>query len=98
MEKNDRGMLKAEFRTVESVHRPYKWGHFDPEYIDQAVREIWTGGGKTTRPYYDLGRDDKVGNWVIRWTLWHICRYRDWRNRKNRPSQSPTVSELAVHS
>ena len=43
---------------------------------------------------YDLGRDtDRVEeeNWVIRWMLWHVFRYRDSRNRNRRTtSPSPT--------
>ncbi|KAI7689877.1 hypothetical protein KC353_g19395, partial [Hortaea werneckii] len=40
-----------------------------------------------TRQVYDLGRDlERVEeeNWVIRWMLWHVFRYRDNRNRNRK--------------
>lgn len=35
---------------------------------------------------YELGRDrdgDHEENWIIRWLLWHVFRYRDDRNSSN---------------
>lgn len=87
---NDRSMLRREFRNTMSVQKPFKWQHLDPTFIDQAIADIWSRGSVTARRFYDAGRDDKVKNWVIKWLLWHVCRYRDWRNRKNKsPSSQP---------
>jgi hypothetical protein len=64
---------------------------------------------------YDLGRDTarvEEENWVIRWMLWHVFRYRDSRNKNRRPtspcedrsrySNMPSISSIAsrgaVHS
>ena len=37
-----------------------------------------------TRRYYDLGHyreGENEENWIIKWLLWHVFRYRDSRNR-----------------
>ena len=47
---------------------------------------------------YDLGHDTEgveMENWVIRWMLWHVFRYRDNRNkhRQNGNSSNGGTSE-----
>ncbi|KAH9839598.1 hypothetical protein Tdes44962_MAKER08053 [Teratosphaeria destructans] len=49
-----------------------------------------------TRQVYDLGRDTErveEENWVIRWMLWHVFRYRDNRNRNRRGTSSGNSGE-----
>ena len=53
-----------------------------------------------TRYFYDMGQDTQgleEENWVIRWLLWHVFRYRDNRNKHRRQGSpgrgSPSSSE-----
>lgn len=89
-ETSSRSILKPEYASNLKVHRPYKWGHLNQAAINTAICEIWGNGGQSPRKFYDLGRseDPKVYNWVLKWLLWHVCRYRDWRNRKGASSTS----------
>jgi hypothetical protein len=89
-ETNSRQILKPEYANNPSVTRPYKWAHLDPAVIDSAITTIWKEGRQWPRVYYDRGATDdrRVYNWVLKWLLWHVCRYRDWRNRKARNPQS----------
>ncbi|MCJ1476595.1 hypothetical protein MMC13_005261 [Lambiella insularis] len=89
-ETSSRSILKTEYASVLGVQRPYKWAHLNPTAINSAIAEIWRQGQPWPRRFYDLGRseDPKVYNWVLKWLLWHVCRYRDWRNRKGRTSSS----------
>lgn len=45
---------------------------------------IYRNASPQTRVIYDLGRywdGSNEDNWIIRWCLWHVFRYRDERNR-----------------
>lgn len=60
----------------------------------REILNIYRLASAETRPYYDCGRDTETveeENWVIRWLLWHVFRYRDDRNR-NRRQRSPSQS------
>lgn len=98
MEKNDRSILKKEYQATSSVQKPYKWQHFDPDFINTAINNIWKSGSANARKFYDIGHDMKQKNWVIKWLLWHVCRYRDWRNRKTRSTLSRPISKLPEQS
>ncbi|CAF9921179.1 MAG: hypothetical protein GOMPHAMPRED_002250 [Gomphillus americanus] len=84
----DRKILKPEYAGNDKIQKPYKWAHLDPAFIDQSIAEVWQAARPGPRHYYELGRseDRKVFNWVLKWLLWHVCRYRDWRNRKAKPT------------
>ncbi|MCJ1328175.1 hypothetical protein MMC10_004850 [Thelotrema lepadinum] len=94
-ETTKRHILKPEYAASPGVQRPYKWAHLDPAVIDNAITTIWKDGRPLPRMYYDLGAHDdrRIYNWVLKWLLWHVCRYRDWRNRKSKPS---TASDSQV--
>jgi hypothetical protein len=96
-ETSSRTILKPEYAHNPSVTKPYKWAHLNPVVIDNAIAEIWGSGKPWPRYYYNLGHseDRKVYNWVLKWLLWHVCRYRDWRNRKNGAKQ-PVPMEPAM--
>ncbi|KAF2675241.1 hypothetical protein BT63DRAFT_409343 [Microthyrium microscopicum] len=50
----------------------------------KAVCEIYALSSPTTREQYAKGNfqdGSQWDNWVIRWCLWHVFRYRDERNR-----------------
>ncbi|KAL9121490.1 MAG: hypothetical protein Q9187_001956 [Circinaria calcarea] len=91
-ETTSRDILKPEYASNASVQRPYKWAHLSTTTIDQAIAEIWGNGGPWPRHFYDLGhsQDRRVYNWVLKWLLWHVCRYRDWRNRRARTTTPGT--------
>ena len=96
-ETSSRTILKHEYSSNLGVQRPYKWAHLNPSVINNAIAEIWRNGQQWPRRFYDIGRSDdaKVYNWVLKWLLWHVCRYRDWRNRKARNSSSSGSSGKA---
>ena len=101
-ETSSRHILRPEYASNDAVRRPYKWAHLSPAAIDNAIRTIHGAAqpGSWPRHFYDMGRstDPKVGNWVLKWLLWHVCRYRDWRNRKNRSSASAAATNAALVS
>ncbi|EON69050.1 hypothetical protein W97_08363 [Coniosporium apollinis CBS 100218] len=73
---------------------PYSSNQITETAMHQEVLRIYSLASPMTRPIYDLGRfrdGPNEDNWVIRWCLWHVFRYRDNRNRRPRssPSESP---------
>jgi hypothetical protein len=66
---------------------------FSPPYASNQIQEtakhievlnIYHNASPQTRRIYDLGREwngTTEDNWIIRWCLWHVFRYRDERNR-----------------
>ena len=66
---------------------PYSHAHVSETAIHREILRIYQRARAETKQVYDLGRDmDRVEeeNWVIRWMLWHVFRYRDNRNRNRR--------------
>lgn len=52
--------------------------------LHKEVEVIFTSASERTAPWYNLGvyqDGSNRENWVIRWCLWHVFRYRDDRNR-----------------
>lgn len=88
-ETSSRSILREEYATNMNIVRPYKWAHLSPARIEAAMRDIWTNGQPVPKFFYDRGHseDPRVFNWVLKWLLWHVCRYRDWRNIKARNSK-----------
>lgn len=83
--------LAPQFRDDPSVEPPYSNAQISETAIHREILRIYHSARKETKQIYDLGRDtDRVEeeNWVIRWMLWHVFRYRDNRN-KNRRAPSP---------
>lgn len=73
---------------------PYSNSDIPETYRHREILNIYRLASSDTRPYYDCGRDIELleeENWVIRWLLWHVFRYRDDRNR-NRRQASPSRS------
>jgi len=67
-----------------NMRPPYSSNQIQPGVLHQVVMQIYRNASLQTRRIYDLGREiDGVteDNWVIRWCLWHVFRYRDERNR-----------------
>jgi hypothetical protein len=52
--------------------------------LHKEVEVIYMSASPRTAPWYELGvyqDGPNTENWVIRWCLWHVFRYRDDRNR-----------------
>jgi hypothetical protein len=52
------------------------------------VLRIYNDAQPQTRAVYQFGHDvadpRAPDNWIIRWMLWHVFRYRDYRNKQQR--------------
>jgi hypothetical protein len=57
------------------------------------LKRIHREASPATRIIYDLAQDPDTdgayGNWIIRWMVWHVFRYRDERNSRRQMSSSP---------
>ncbi len=56
---------------------------FTDAAFSNAIRTVFDNASSQTRAFYARGQGSGE-NWVIRWMLYHICRYRDSRNKKSR--------------
>lgn len=84
---------------------------YPSSYIgDQALSEeslrVYANASPETRAIYDLAYDpDRPNdpNWIIRWFLWHVFRYRDGRQARQKMShvmmatQAPPVRPPTVN-
>jgi hypothetical protein len=68
-----------------------------PIHEDAWQREIlyiYNTAQPQTLAVYQFGHDtvdpDRPDNWIIRWMLWHVFRYRDYRNKQNRLKDAPS--------
>ena len=61
---------------------PFSANQFSETAFINAVKTIVRNAGPQTRSLYDLGAVQGQPNWVARWILYHVCRYRDGRNKK----------------
>lgn len=54
----------------------------------REVLRIYDDAQAQTRAVYQFGHDtadpQAPDNWIIRWMLWHVFRYRDYRNKQQR--------------
>ena len=83
--------LAPQYRDDPKVEPPYSNAQISEGAIHLEIARIYDGARRETREIYDLGRDPErleEENWIIRWMLWHVFRYRDNRNR-NRRATSP---------
>lgn len=86
----DQNALLVEPRNA-GVEPPYSHAHVTETAIHREILRIYHLARPETKTVYALGRDtDRVEeeNWVIRWMLWHVFRYRDNRNRNRRAPSS----------
>ena len=84
--------LAPQYRNDPKVEPPYSNAQISETAIHREIIRIYNTARRETRAVYDLGRDTErieEENWVIRWMLWHVFRYRDNRNR-NRGAASPS--------
>ena len=83
--------LAPQFRNDPTIEPPYSSAQISETAIHREILRIYGSARRETQLIYDLGRDTEgieEENWVIRWMLWHVFRYRDNRN-KNRRAVSP---------
>jgi len=80
----DRSNLTPEARANPNLAEPYSSNMITESAMAREVKRVYASASPRTRVIYDLGRSrDSIDedNWVIRWCLWHVFRYRDERNR-----------------
>lgn len=83
------GILRDD--SDQNAQPPFGNAQINETAIHLEILKIYQLSSPETRIYYDKGRDTEgveEENWVIRWLLWHVFRYRDNRN-KNRRQVSP---------
>ncbi|KAK4958914.1 hypothetical protein LTR10_003711 [Elasticomyces elasticus] len=86
----NREALLVELRHS-GLEPPFSHAHISETFIHREILQIYYNARAETRAIYDLGHDrERVEeeNWVIRWMLWHVFRYRDNRNRNRRGPSS----------
>jgi hypothetical protein len=84
--------LAPQFRDDPSIEPPYSSSQISETAIHREILRIYAQARRETREIYDLGRDTagiEEENWVIRWMLWHVFRYRDNRNKNRRTATPP---------
>ncbi|KXT02478.1 hypothetical protein AC579_994 [Pseudocercospora musae] len=72
----------------------YSTSQIDESIINSEVAWIYEHAQPVTKPLYHLGHDPEnpsKPNWVIRWMLWHVFRYKDGR-QKNSSAHSPATA------
>lgn len=87
--------LQAELRNS-GVEPPYSHAHVSETAIHREILRIYQNARPETKIIYNLGRDTErveEENWVIRWMLWHVFRYRDNRNRSRREKAGGSSGE-----
>jgi hypothetical protein len=72
------------------VDGPYSSSMITETARHREIQNVYATASTETRIWYDraIMNDGGWDNWIIRWCLWHVFRYRDDRNRHNR--RSPT--------
>lgn len=67
-----------------SVKPPYSNTQISESAMHRETLYIYRTARPETRLYYERGHymeGDTEENWIIKWLLWHVFRYRDNRNR-----------------
>jgi hypothetical protein len=104
-------VLVPSLRGNASVEPPYSNAQISETVTHREILRIYRMARPETRVVYDLGRDTarvEEENWVIRWMLWHVFRYRDSRNKNRRPASpcsdhrsryhhAPSIASITSH-
>ena len=61
---------------------PFSANQFSETAFVNAVNTLVSSACSQTRSLYRQGAVHDQPNWVARWILYHVCRYRDGRNKK----------------
>lgn len=88
--------------SVQHAQPPFSNSQVNETAMHREILNIYRHARPETKYFYDMGRDTQgleEENWVIRWLLWHVFRYRDNRNKNRRQGSpdrgSPSSSENA---
>ena len=79
--------IRPEYQDETKTHRPWSHTHYTESSLRTAHQMIYDSRSEETAPYYAHGTPDG-DNWIIRWCLYHVIRYRDIRNQKTSRSDS----------
>ena len=87
--------------SEQSAQPPFSNAQLNETATHREILNIYQHARPETRMFYDMGCDTdglEEENWVIRWLLWHVFRYRDNRNKNRRHgspngARSPSSSE-----
>ncbi|KAB2575383.1 hypothetical protein DIS24_g8557 [Lasiodiplodia hormozganensis] len=80
----DPSNLVPQCRSDPTVQPPYSSNQITETAMHREVLNVYHAASARTRPYYQQGHymdGRNEDNWIIRWLLWHVFRYRDNRNR-----------------
>ncbi|GIZ37930.1 hypothetical protein CKM354_000135900 [Cercospora kikuchii] len=93
----NRDSLVLQLRDDPTVEPPYGFNYIDDQIMHDEIARIFHDARPDTRLMFNLGRTSRVDpgeNWIIRWLLWHIFRYRDGRNVQRRHFQRPAPARV----
>ncbi|KAK0888313.1 hypothetical protein LTR02_016427 [Friedmanniomyces endolithicus] len=82
----NREALVVELRHT-GLEPPFSHAQISETAIHREILHMYYHARPETRVVYDLAHDRErleEENWVVRWLLWHVFRYRDNRNRNRR--------------
>jgi len=86
--------------SMQNAQPPFSNAQVSETATHREILNIYRNARPETKTFYDMGRDTQgleEENWVIRWLLWHVFRYRDNRNKNRRQGspglRSPSSSE-----
>ncbi|CAK4023303.1 Hypothetical predicted protein [Lecanosticta acicola] len=94
----DRNSLLPQFREDRAIGSSYSFGMITEAAVQREIVRIYQNARPDTKIMYGLGHDtegDVESNWIIRWLLWHVFRYRDERNAGICPRVVPSLSPTA---
>ncbi|GAB7340183.1 hypothetical protein MBLNU457_6656t1 [Dothideomycetes sp. NU457] len=80
----DSNSLQPEFKNDPNVRPPYSVTQISDAAMHRETLYIYRHARPETKAQYDRGHyieGGKEENWIIKWSLWHVFRYRDNRNR-----------------
>ncbi|GAB7364507.1 hypothetical protein MBLNU230_g5316t1 [Neophaeotheca triangularis] len=96
--------LIPQLRDTAQAGVPYSYSQISETVLHREILRVYREARPETKMYYNLGRDTEgvnEENWVIRWLIWHVFRYRDNRNRHRRtgsPSATPDGDSQSISS
>ncbi|EMF13259.1 uncharacterized protein SEPMUDRAFT_148616 [Sphaerulina musiva SO2202] len=70
--------------SQEGNQTSYSTSQIEEALMDAEAQRIYATAQPATRSLYDLAIDPALPdrpNWIIRWMLWHVFRYRDGRQQ-----------------
>ncbi|KAK8213659.1 hypothetical protein IWZ01DRAFT_539588 [Phyllosticta capitalensis] len=91
----DPSNLVPQCRADPTVQPPYSSNQITETAMHREVLNVYQSASERTRPLYDLGHymdGRNEDNWIIRWLLWHVFRYRDNRNRYRGSGASSSIA------